>query len=246
MIVSFKTRVFAAAAFLVSAAFATADAQTVALPGGLYAGIDAGIMIPQSISWHASGTSAGITFSGSGDLNLNPGAAAGIIVGYRFSPWVALEGNFEYAGLELDSITGSGTVSGAVAASGSFKLGLKGHIDTYNGLFNALFYPYANQGFYGIAPYVGAGVGFSNIHGTLDSVSAGGATAIVNASGSETDFAANGILGFDVGVMPNLTVGARYRFLYVNVGSAFAGDGLAASSGDFFGHVISANATWHF
>jgi len=68
----------------------------------------------------------------------------------------------------------------------------------------------------------------------------------VSSNGSETDFAANGILGFDVGVMPSLTIGARYRFLFVDVGSAIAGGGVAASNGDFFGHVITANATWHF
>jgi hypothetical protein len=233
-------------ALVLGLASLAAQAQTVAFPGGLYAGIDAGAIIPQSISLHASGSAGGATTVVNGDLNLDAGPATGIFVGYRFSPWAAVEGNFEYAGMELHSITGSGTVTGSLTGSGSFTLGLKGHIDTYNGLFNVLFYPYANQGWYGITPYVGAGVGFSNIHGTLDSISLGGTTAIANSSGSETDFAANGILGFDVGVMPHLTIGARYRFLYVNVGSALSGGGITASNGDFYGHVLTANGTWHF
>lgn len=243
---SLKLSTAAATMLVLGAAITSAHAQAVALPSGLYAGVDAGAIIPQSISWHASGTSNGVTVVGSGDLNFDPGAAAGIFVGYRFSPWWAIEGNFEYAGLELHSLTGSGTVSGSVSAGGSFTLGLKGHIDTYSNLFNVLFYPYANQGFYGITPYIGGGVGFSNIQTTLDSISAGGVTANVNASDSETDFAANGIIGFDVGVMPNLTIGARYRLLYVNVGSAISGGGIVASNGDFIGHVLTANATWHF
>jgi hypothetical protein len=42
--------------------------------------------------------------------------------------------------------------------------------------------------------------------------------------------------------MPQLTVGARYRLLFVNTSSNDSG----VSAGDFIGHVITANATWHF
>jgi hypothetical protein len=45
--------------------------------------------------------------------------------------------------------------------------------------------------------------------------------------------------------MPQLTVGARYRFLYVNMATS-SNNGAFGSQGDLIGHVITANATWHF
>jgi opacity protein-like surface antigen len=42
-------------------------------------------------------------------------------------------------------------------------------------------------------------------------LSAGGSTASVNASQSETDLAVNGIAGVDLAVTDNLSIGGRYR-----------------------------------
>jgi opacity protein-like surface antigen len=109
----------------------------------------------------------------------------------------------------------------------------------YNGLFNAIWSPLGSANWHGLTPYLGAGVGFSHID---ESISGIGGVGFGTTSQNETDFAANGILGVDFAVMPQLTIGARYRLLYVNTSSTDNG----VSTGDFIGHVITANATWHF
>ena len=239
------SRYFKAAALSVCllALGATASLAQVVSPLGFYAGIDAGVIIPQSVSLHLGGAVGGTALNFSGDLNLDTGPATGIIVGYRVSPWWGVEGNFEYAGLGFDSIKGAGTFGGTPFST---NIGLRGHINTFNGLANVLFYPTANQGWYGMTFYVGGGVGFSNVNSSIDSFTVQGTTFTGTSSHSETDLAVNGIVGFDVPVMPQLTIGARYRFLYVNIEDAVSGSGLTGSNGGFMGHVITANATWHF
>jgi opacity protein-like surface antigen len=222
------------AALLLGVAPFTAEAQTMALPNGLYLGVDVGAIVPQSISVHS--TSSGVSFNG--DLDFDTGVATGITLGYHVTPVVAVEGNFEYAGFDLHSLSGTVSVSGGGSSSGSVSL--QGRFNTYNGLFNAIWTPLAPAGRYGISPYIGAGIGFSHITESLSGV--GGVSFSSNSD--ETDFAANGIVGadFPIPFVPQLTAGLRYRLLFVNTGSSNSG----ISNGDFIGHVFTANATWHF
>jgi len=222
------------AALLLGVAPFTAEAQTMALPNGLYLGVDVGAIVPQSISVHS--TSSGVSFNG--DLDFDTGVATGITLGHHVTPVVAVEGNFEYAGFDLHSLSGTVSVSGVGSASGS--VGLQGHLDTFNGLFNAIWSPLGVGNWHGLSPYLGAGVGFSHISQEVTGVA--GTSLASSFSDDDTDFAANGIVGVDFAVMPQLTVGARYRLLFVNTSSNDSG----VSSGDFIGHVITANATWHF
>ena len=221
----------AAAALLLGIAPVAAKAQTMALPNGLYVGVDVGAIVPQSISVH--GSSGGVAISG--DLKFDTGVATGVMLGYHITPVLAVEGNFEYAGFDLRS------VSVSVAGLGSASASVQGRFDTYNGLVNAIWTPLGPAGRYGISPYIGAGIGFSHINESLTGI---GGVSIGNITGDETDFAANGILGadFPMPFMPQLTAGLRYRLLFVNTGSS--GGGL--SNGNFFGHVFTANATYHF
>ncbi|HEX3974136.1 MAG TPA: outer membrane beta-barrel protein [Stellaceae bacterium] len=227
----------AVAALLLGVAPFAAEAQTVALPHGLYAGVDAGVIVPQSISIHGSQTVGGTTATFNGDLNFETGAATGLILGWHMTPFIALEGNFEYAGFDTHSLNGTVSVSGVGSTSGSISV--QGHLDMYNGLMNAIWSPLGAANWHGISPYIGAGVGFSHIDQTESGI---GGASFGSVSQDETDFAANGIVGFDVAVMPQLTLGARYRLLYVNTAS----DDSGVSNGDLIGHVITANATWHF
>src|SRR6185437_14478759 len=94
----------AVAALLVGVAPFAAEAQTMALPHGLYVGVDAGVIVPESISLKGSETSGGTTVTFNGDLNFETGAATGLTLGYHVNPFVAVEGNFEYAGFDLHSL----------------------------------------------------------------------------------------------------------------------------------------------
>jgi opacity protein-like surface antigen len=164
------------------------------------------------------------------------------MLGFHVTPVIAVEGNFEYAGFDLHSLSGTASVSGGAATS--VNASLQGRFDTYNGLVNAIWTPLGPAGRYGISPYIGAGVGFSHINETLTAVTVAGTTFTGSLSGDETDFAANGIVGadFPIPLVPQLTAGVRYRLLFVNTGSSNS----AISNGNFIGHVFTANATWHF
>jgi opacity protein-like surface antigen len=239
----------AVAALLLGLAPVAAEAQMMALPHGLYAGVDAGVIVPQDIDLHSSSSSGGSTLSFDGHLNLETGAATGLIVGYHLTPFIALEGNFEYAGFNIHGVSGTLTqnIAGFPALSGStpFDFGVQGQFNMYNGLVNAIWTPLGDRKWYGFSPYIGAGVGFSYWDESVDSVTSGGMTASVHSGTHDLDFATNGIVGFDYSVMPQLTVGARYRFLYVNMATS-SNNGAFGSQGDLIGHVITANATWHF
>ena len=237
----------AVAALLLAVAPVAAEAQMVALPHGLYAGVDAGVIVPQAIDLHSSASSGGASASFNGQLNLETGAATGLILGLHLNPFVALEGNFEYAGFDIRSVTGTLTASvpGVGSASAPFNVGVQGQFNMYNGLVNAIWTPLGDHTWYGFSPYVGAGVGFSYWDESIDSLSSGGVSAPVHSGSHDTDFAANAIVGFDYKVMPQLSIGARYRFLYVNMATS-SNNGAFGSTGDLFGHVITANATWHF
>src|SRR5579875_441094 len=234
------------AALLVLSPIAARAQQMMTLPHGLYAGIDAGVIIPESLGVHGSASGGGETVTANGNLNFDNGAATGLMLGLHLNPWLALEGNFEYAGFDMRSITGSGTATGAIAASGPFDFGVNGHMDTFNFLTNAIFTPLGQRTWGGFSPYIGGGIGFSTISASLDSITSGGTTVTVNGSDNETDFAANGIVGVDYRLSPQLTIGGRYRLLYVNTASSGNSGGIFASNDDFIGHVLTANATWHF
>jgi len=238
-----------AALLLGVAPFAAEAQQVMALPNGFYAGVEAGAIVPQSISVHGSGSSCGETVTANGDLNFKAGPAAGVVFGAHVLPTLAIEGNFEYAGFDLHSLSGTIVATGPVAGALSGSIGLQGRFDTYNGLVNAIWTPLAPAALYGISPYIGAGVGFSHINASLTAVTVAGSTFTGSVSGDETDFAANGIIGADFPItssLPQLTAGVRYRLLFVNTASSGSSGSIFGSNGNFFGHVFTANATWHF
>ena len=221
--------------------FAQAQAQT-----NLYVGANAGVLIPEAITTHQSGTANGETVTLSGDYNFDAGFATGLIVGYRFHPMFAIEGNFQYGGAEFDNFSGTGTASGPVNASGPINFSVKGHVNTYTMLVNGVFFPMGRAGWNGLSFYVGGGPGFSTWDATIDSFSANGATATLNESHSETDFAADAIAGVDFALNAHASIGLRYQFLWASLSDMSSGNGIIGSNSDFFGHMITATGTWHF
>ena len=68
---------------------------------------------------------------------------------------------------------------------------------------------------------------------SLTSITFNGTTVTGNSTNTQTNFAANGILGVDYMVMPQLSVGARYRLLFINTASGSASG--SSSAGGLFG-----------
>jgi len=227
------------------AALATspANAQT-ANVGDFYLGLNAGVLIPDDMSFNVPGTNigGGETITASGHFTFDTGAAAGLLVGCHVTEWLAVEGDFQYGVVDFKSLTGSGTATGPIAASGSFNVSVDGYADTYTFLANAIIAPLKLNPWHGFSPYIGGGVGFTTWDGDIDSISANGATAAVNSSHIETDLAADAVAGIDFALIPQLSIGARYQFLYVDLGDIIRG----ASNGNFTGHMITLNATYHF
>ncbi len=219
-----------------------ANAQQAGQPvmnlGNAYAGVSAGVIIPQDLHLSLSGTTAGVAVSGSGNLSFDPGAAVTGYAGYHFNDYVAGELEVGYAEFDFDKVSGSITVSGLGTASGSISVG--GHIDSVLGFANVIVNPMTSRSPW--TPYFGGGPGFAHIDAKLSSI---GGVAVA-ASGSETDLAADAIAGIDFAVAQNVSLAAQYRFLWVNVSSVASGGGLTAKNGDFFAHMITANATFHF
>jgi opacity protein-like surface antigen len=99
--------------------------------------------------------------------------------------------------------------------------------------------PFGRSGF---APYIGIGPGVVYFNQTVNSI--GGIP--VNTSSKETDFAANAIVGFEAAVTNQLSLGARYRFIWANTSSNTTSGGVTTKQDDFTAHVITANLTFHF
>jgi opacity protein-like surface antigen len=239
-----------AAAITVAASGPYAEAQmlqgSMMSVGNWYGGIEAGIMIPQDISYKVSGPVLGVPSTLSGNLSFNAGPAIGGFVGFNFNPYLAGEGVFLYGNSGFDKLTGNTT--GIITASGTAAL--SGSVDTETFLVNAIVRPFGALRDRGFSAYLGGGIGFLNHDAklTVNSISALGVTVPVNvcASNSALDFAADAIVGFDWAATDQLSLGGRYRFLWANLSSVGCLAGATCSQGDFTAHVVTANATFHF
>lgn len=238
-----KIRLLAVAGTLALLTGTEANAQQIGRPtvniGNWYVGAEAGGIIPDDISYRVSGTVSGVPSSVSGNLSFNAGPEVGGFVGYHFNNYLAGEGDFFYGNFDFDQLTAnfSGIVKGSAAAS------VNGSTDTETVLANAIVTPFGRSTF---TPYIGGGVGFTNHDSTVNSISALGVTIPVNASSSALDLAANAIVGIDWAGSDRWSLGARYRFLWVDLSSVGCPSGGTCSQGSFTAHVVTANATFHF
>jgi opacity protein-like surface antigen len=205
--------------------------------GNFYVGASAGLVIPESTKISITGS----VVTGSGEITYKNAAAFTGFVGYNITDNLAGEAELGYSSVDYDNISGTLTAGSLSPISG--KINVSGHNDAVLGLFNAIVHPLGKRS---LSPYVGAGVGFADIDSKVNSLSAGGSTASVNASQSETDLAVNGIAGVDLAVTDNLSIGGRYRYLWINSAASTTASGVTGKTGDFTAHVLTAQATLHF
>jgi opacity protein-like surface antigen len=147
------------------------------------------------------------------DKNFESGMLFGLGVGYQFNSWLRFDvtgeyrGETGYHGMEVEN---NGNSANNITAKKSEWLGL----------FNA----YVDLGtWYGITPFIGAGVGASRntISSLRDQGTAAGALWY-GAEGSKWNLAWAAHAGLAYSVTPGLTVEFAYR--YVDLGDAFGGD----------------------
>lgn len=195
--------------------------------GRAYVGMGAGVVIPEDLHATFSGVVAG-----TGDLSFKAGPAFTGSIGYHLTDYLATEGEIGFATFDEDKFSGTiGGVSGSAA--------IDGRVNTVVGFGSLIVTPLGRAGF---SPYIGAGAGFANFDEKVNSI--GGIA--VNSSSNETDFAANFLAGFDVPVGGRWSVGARYRFIWVNTASTSTSAGVTTKQDDFTAHVITATAKFRF
>jgi len=224
-----------------------AIAQTVETPlfdhSRFYVGGDVGAIIPQDMSYTASVPIIGtLKTTVSGHISFNTGAAAGLSVGYHVNDWLALQGDFEYANLDYNKMT----ASIALLPTLPLTFGISGHSETYSFLANAIITNKTSWN--GLTPYVGAGVGVSDVESSFSSITFAGITVPVSDTHSEADLAADAMIGVNYRVTPQIILGARYRLLYIDKANddLISGTGGSTSYGSLWGHVLTVTAAYHF
>jgi opacity protein-like surface antigen len=196
--------------------------------GRAYAGASAGFVIPGDLH-----TNFGGGLAGSGDFSFKTGAAGTGFVGYHFNDMLAGEAELSVASADADKF--SGTINGV-----STSLSVGGSLTTVMVFGNAIFKPLGSRAAF--SPYIGGGIGFASIDDSIDTV--GGVN--VASTGSETDFAANFLAGVDFAVVDRWSIGARYRFVWINTSSSASSGGINTSIDNLTQHIITATATFHF
>lgn len=219
----------------------TAKAETDWSLGKFYAGLDGGVVLPQDTN--VSATGAG--FAGTGHFSYKDGYQIAGFVGYHFTDFLSAEGQLAYDRSSFDKLSGTIT-AGALAGSGSVSA--NGHISAFTGFLNGIITPFHSNRF---VPYVGGGIGVAAGRTSLDSLSANGVTVNVGSTENRTDFAADGVVGFDVpfsmfSAGQDVSLGLRYQYLWVNSAETVTSNGVTATSGNISANIISARLSWKF
>jgi opacity protein-like surface antigen len=207
--------------------------------GSLYFGASAGAIIFDGLKATASAPGA----HGSATLTFKPGAAGTVLFGYHYDDQFAAEIEGGYGSADMDKVSASASVAGVGSASGTATA--KGNLETWVGFVNGIWTPVGNSGF---SPYLGAGIGVAASTITAKSLSGPGGTVTFTGgnSGSETDFAANLIAGLNYAITPQVSLGARYRFIWINTSQSQTLFGTRVHLENETAHLITANVTMKF
>ncbi|MDO8289412.1 MAG: porin family protein [Parvibaculum sp.] len=183
-----------------------------ATSGNVYASLSGGVIAPEDIDVTAGPT---VTFS------FDTGYTVSGAIGTWVSDNVTVEGELTYLSADFDE---GETLGVAVPVEGDFASTLL--------LANAAYHFGGKNASFD--PYLGAGVGIAD--SDLEVTSIGGVPT--NIEDSATDFATQVSAGLNLNLTSGVSVGAEYRFLYIDSG----GD----DSDGFSGHNLTANVTLAF
>jgi opacity protein-like surface antigen len=232
-----------------------AAAQTAVQYGNSYLGVAGGVFAPMDRGFKFSGAvpeDTGVTepHAGNGTIKYDAGPAISLFYGYRLAPWLALEASLDYATYgfhELD-INLTGADAEGLTDSGAMKIG--GHGTVYVGMASVVVTPWRNGAF---SPYLGLGAGAAVKRASIDDPDPGRDDDGVHALAAEnsTSPAAGVLLGVDYSPTPALSIGLRYRFLWIKGASVSSSGALERIGGtakldDLEAHIVSATLTYHF
>ena len=128
-------------------------------------------------------------------VKFDPGPRFAFAGGYQLTPWFALEGEVGFLYNKLDSITGASRVDDAWFINVPFLV---------NGKFQ---WPNRSP----ITPYIGAGVGFSEVILDVDEISLGGTT--LHGDNADTVFAYQAFAGLRYRINERMGLSLEYHFV---------------------------------
>lgn len=207
------------------------------IDGKYYLGIEGGFVVPDDVRETLSGSLLGVSVSGTGNDTFDSGGTVGLFAGYHFDNWLTGEAQFSWARYDTNDFKarfyiGGSPVGGSVAVNG--------HVSTWTGLADLILTPWGYRSVW--SPYVGGGIGFANWDETINSIG----PLYVDTSTSNTDFAANAVVGIDYVVNLDTTLGIRYQFLWVNSGQTTTSGGLTDKIDDATVNVFTVNIAYHY
>jgi opacity protein-like surface antigen len=128
-------------------------------------------------------------------VKFDAGPRLGIAGGYQFTSWFALEGEIGFLDNKVDSITGASVVHDAWFINVPFMV---------NGKFQ---WPNRSP----LTPYVGAGVGFSEVILDVDQITLGGTS--LHGNNSDTVFAYQAFAGLRYKINERMGLSVEYHYL---------------------------------
>jgi opacity protein-like surface antigen len=227
-----KAVLMAAAIAVMSTGVAQAEDKARVESGKVYAGVSAGMVIPNAVNFSSNTSVGGYTTNATGKFEFDNGYSVSGLAGYRFNDYLRGEAELGYSSFDYSKVSLNGTItSGGTTYTVNGTADLKGSVDTVTGMVNGIVTPMGKSK---VTPLLGAGIGFA---ATDQKITRIGTTA-TNLTKSSTDLAASGMVGLEYAATEKVAVGARYRYMWVNSG----GNGLD----DFTAHNITATATYKF
>ena len=210
--------------------------------GDFYVKAAGGMAVPEDLNFKAATTSTGVQYTGSGQLQKNPGEYFSLSGGYKLNKYLTTEVELAYTHSSYNQISGAYTATyNGTTYTGTGAAPLKGDTTTYLGATNVLVAPLGRNVLASrwwkdvtLTPVIGGGIGLANITDKLDSID----TLSVGVSSSETDMLLQGIVGFDVQATKQFLVGARYKYVWLNTGSSVLDNSTS--------HVMTADVTYKF
>ena len=206
-------------AFLLATA-ASGFAQTG--PNGPYVRVEGGLSHPGEMNARFGGVSASI--------NRDEGFIGGLAAGYQLGQFRAeLDGDYSRNG--LDSIK-----------AGATSVGLSGHTANLSFMLNGLYdISLAPMGIgLPIVPYIGAGVGATDLRFESAAVTVPGFTTTPS-SADKWGLAIQPIVGISYSITPQISIAGEYRYLYGVDEVKFSGVTVTNRE-----HHFLLSATWHF
>ena len=220
----------------------SARAQEFPQDGYFRAGLFAGGVAMNSVRWSGTGAINSLPTSASGHIDTKTGTAFGGLVGYAVTPYLNLELDGGLVTTRFKDFDGTIAIAGLGTVNGQTPVA--GRVQTIAAFFNGLVTPFGGDDL--ITPYFGAGIGVAHSSAKVDQFSIGPVAFPVGFNSSETDLAADAVIGLGVKLTPQLALGIAYQYLWIDTKHLGSGATFQANTGHTTGNVLGVVLEYRF